>query len=949
MPMKPFCPTCAPPSGCLTKPPGKCVLYSGVYLPVLNVLAGQNLDDILGKIDDLIGSSGSGLTEVSHSNTASITISGLGTVSSPLSATYIGATPNLQQVTNVGASTTNPIIVTGASPFFLASGSAGGALAISTTGASATGGAFINTFGNGTASATFNLQTNVGSGTGRIYFDLTAPEVIFNSSTPLNISHGGTIKNTFALDGTLSGTDAGAPDQFVTLSQLQASVSNLQQVTTAGNTTTNDMTIDNPSGGSQFMVHGGFGAFIVARNYTTNNSIELNVRDNGESLLSISATSPDGTTGIANAMIGRYTDLKFVDASETATNILYSDGRMSGTDAINADDFVTLGQLSGLGGGTVTSVGLSLPSIFGLTGSPVTTTGTFTATLNTQVMNTIFSGPAAGADAIPTFRALVAADIPDIAGEKIVSGTVAGARLGSGSNNYIQNQTASPQAASFRIANNGAIGNQLSVAYSSSLTYSLTVGALASAGGIAAEFVGRCIGVSAVNSNEYTTLGQVTTLISGVGTVSSVALTAPSVFSVAGSPVTTTGTLALTFATGQTANQILASPNGSTGAVGLRALVAADIPSLPFTQITGTVPVLQGGTALTSVGSNGTFLSSNGTILSYRVLASTDIPALDAAKITTGTFGTALLGSGTANSTVFLRGDSTFTNTLAGPFNATGRITSTITTEQLRAAYDASNYMNFVVASNGSTTIDLTGTSPLFSFGKGASFTAGIAANNVGFNLSVVSINGGTSTTTATYLFAGATTVNYRVGIRGSGANTLAAASSGANFIVANNAITTASSGTHALVANAVITAPTITSGGASTVTNSASLYIDAAPTGATNNYSFLIAAGDSKVAGNSITGGQRVGYTTWSTATQTATTSMYFLEYTGSISSTLTLPSAATNIGQMYFFENNGSGTVTVSPGVWNQTGGGTTITSYGPASSFFVISNGTNWVRIV
>lgn len=66
----------------------------------------------------------------------------------------------------------------------------------------------------------------------------------------------------------------------------------------------------------------------------------------------------------------------------------------------------------------------------------------------------------------------------------------------------------------------------------------------------------------------------------GGGTVNSVSLTAPSVFSVAGSPVTSTGTLAVTFATGQTQNQVLASPNGSSGAVGLRALVAADLPSL---------------------------------------------------------------------------------------------------------------------------------------------------------------------------------------------------------------------------------------------------------------------------------------------------------------------------------------------------------------------------------
>lgn len=62
--------------------------------------------------------------------------------------------------------------------------------------------------------------------------------------------------------------------------------------------------------------------------------------------------------------------------------------------------------------GTVTSVGLALPGIFSVSGSPVTTTGTLTGTLATQVANTVFAGPTTGADAAPTFRTLVAADIP---------------------------------------------------------------------------------------------------------------------------------------------------------------------------------------------------------------------------------------------------------------------------------------------------------------------------------------------------------------------------------------------------------------------------------------------------------------------------------------------------------------------------------------------------------
>jgi len=66
----------------------------------------------------------------------------------------------------------------------------------------------------------------------------------------------------------------------------------------------------------------------------------------------------------------------------------------------------------GGGGGTVTSVGLSLPSLFSVSGSPVTTAGTLTAALATQAANLVLAGPTTGAAAAPTFRALVAADLP---------------------------------------------------------------------------------------------------------------------------------------------------------------------------------------------------------------------------------------------------------------------------------------------------------------------------------------------------------------------------------------------------------------------------------------------------------------------------------------------------------------------------------------------------------
>ncbi|MBO9542868.1 hypothetical protein J7643_19955, partial [bacterium] len=61
------------------------------------------------------------------------------------------------------------------------------------------------------------------------------------------------------------------------------------------------------------------------------------------------------------------------------------------------------------------SVGLSLPSIFTVTGSPVNAgAGTLTAALATQAANQVFAGPASGGAVAPSFRSLVVADLPTV-------------------------------------------------------------------------------------------------------------------------------------------------------------------------------------------------------------------------------------------------------------------------------------------------------------------------------------------------------------------------------------------------------------------------------------------------------------------------------------------------------------------------------------------------------
>lgn len=98
-----------------------------------------------------------------------------------------------------------------------------------------------------------------------------------------------------------------------------------------------------------------------------------------------------------------------------------------------------LGSGGGGGGsGTVTSVGLALPaSVFSLSGTPVSISGTLTGAFIVQTANTVFAGPISGVAAVPAFRALVAADLPtgnltDVGTDGITIGNGSGSVIGTG-------------------------------------------------------------------------------------------------------------------------------------------------------------------------------------------------------------------------------------------------------------------------------------------------------------------------------------------------------------------------------------------------------------------------------------------------------------------------------------------------------------------------------------
>ena len=108
-------------------------------------------------------------------------------------------------------------------------------------------------------------------------------------------------------------------------------------------------------------------------------------------------------------------------ATPTAYGVAYGDGTAYAFTAAGTTGQVLTATTSGsptwaapATSGTVTSVGLSMPTQFTVTNSPVTSSGTLTASWNTQTANYVLAGPTTGAAAVPTFRALVAGDIPSL-------------------------------------------------------------------------------------------------------------------------------------------------------------------------------------------------------------------------------------------------------------------------------------------------------------------------------------------------------------------------------------------------------------------------------------------------------------------------------------------------------------------------------------------------------
>lgn len=286
--------------------------------------------------------------------------------------------------------------------------------------------------------------------------------------------------------------------------------------------------------------------------------------------------------------------------------------------------------------GTVTYVGMTVPSILELTGNPITASGTLALSLATQAANRFLGGPTNGIDAIPTFRTLVAADIPahnqvwstitgtptTISGYGITDDLVYETRLLT-INGLAQNLSADRIWSVGDVFTTSAYTNP---AWLISLPWSkitstpstlagygitdpivlesrlLTINGLQQS--LAADRswdVGNVftysgyVNPSWIVSLDYSKLTNVPAT-SGTGTVFYVGLSAPSIFNVANTPIVSSGTFNLTLAN-QNANLVFSGPTtGSPDIPTFRSLVAADLPTHfhDWNQITNTPHTLSG-------------------------------------------------------------------------------------------------------------------------------------------------------------------------------------------------------------------------------------------------------------------------------------------------------------------------------------------------------------------
>ncbi len=253
---------------------------------------------------------------------------------------------------------------------------------------------------------------------------------------------------------------------------------------------------------------------------------------------------------------------------------------------------------------------------------------------------------------------IVAGDIPDLGAT------------------YVRNQAGLQAGASFNVAGSGSVGTTMNVGGN------LTVGGTIS-GNLNASNITGILGVA----NGGTGLNS-------AGTIGHFMKSTGSGFTTAALTVGDIPSLAGSYIQNNTTPQAGANFNvAGTGAVGSHFTVGGNLTvngsmlgsfTIPASKITGTLGVANGGTGLTSAGTNGHFVKSNGTDFLTSALTASDIPAGSTNYVQNGTTpqpGTSFSvdGSGAVGTNFTVGQNLTVNGSIAGSFTVpVGNITGTL-------------------------------------------------------------------------------------------------------------------------------------------------------------------------------------------------------------------------------------------------------------------------------
>lgn len=402
------------------------------------------------------------------------------------------------------------------------------------------------------------------------------------------------------------------------------------------------------------------------------------------------------------------------------------------------------------GVGTVTSVGLDLPaSLFDVTVSPIVSTGDLTAVFVDQDQGFVFAGPASGGSGQPTFRALASTDLPalpagDITGVVAVANGGTGLSAGdSGGIPYFDSTTSMASSATLtanRVVVGGGAGSAPTTTAASGSSGQVLLGVTNQIPAWGTLAIANTTGTLAVGRGGT---GLTTGVSGGVlgytaaGTLSaSVLLTQHALVVGGGAGATPTPLASL----GTTTTVLHGNASGAPtwGAVDL----AADV--------TGTLPVTNGGTGLATLAQGDLLYASAADTLAAlaksttatRYLANTgtdNAPVWDQIDLSNGVTGTLLPGQGGTGAT-------------ATPSN--GQIP--IGNGSTFAIAAITGTANQVTVTNGAGTITLalpqainTTSTPQFArLGLGTGAHASAVLNTTGqFNLGLVGVSCGAATT----------------------------------------------------------------------------------------------------------------------------------------------------------------------------------------------------------